>query len=507
MISNFMKLSQQQLYDTANYYLDRNTLDIALICFSIIINTPAKETNVELQKRIIDSYIKAAKLYYGMCDYRRAFDLYIKALLNCEKGDFVPYEIRIHNNIGNIYHRFKKYDIAMVYLSKALSLSQDSVSIVYILNNLGAVELDNDNPENAFQRLNEALHISRKNNNVYMAFILNNIAYYYQKQKIYDSASYYYYFSLDIAKENNQTEIEADLLSSLGNLYSEIGKQELALSYMYQSNEIALKNNFPEILARNYLNLSNIEEMKGNIPKAFDYYKKHTNVKDSIHNIEVFGDINQLQRLYEVSKTNQQIEQLIVEKQIKERTIYYQKVIWIITLFVLVLVSIGLLIIYLQKRNLSRAYQLLFEKNIEILDYDKSSTETYIEKYRKSALKQEMQEDLLNKILSVMEEVAIFCDTDFTIDKLAELVQSNQKYVSQVINGALKKNFRTFVNSYKIKEAQRIFSEPDAGKFTIESVALKIGFKSRSAFDDAFKEITGVSPSFYLKAIQEQNGL
>jgi len=103
-----------------------------------------------------------------------------------------------------------------------------------------------------------------------------------------------------------------------------------------------------------------------------------------------------------------------------------------------------------------------------------------------------------------MEDTPTICDTEFSLDKLAELVQSNHSYVSQVINTALKKNFRSFLNSYRIREAQQQFSELDTTKYTIESVAVKVGFKSPSAFRATFREITGVSPAFYLKSIQEQ---
>jgi YesN/AraC family two-component response regulator len=86
---------------------------------------------------------------------------------------------------------------------------------------------------------------------------------------------------------------------------------------------------------------------------------------------------------------------------------------------------------------------------------------------------------------------------------LAELVESNQAYVSQVINNTLKKNFRSLLNTYRIPEAQRLLSTPDAAKYTIESIAYQVGFKSRTAFREAFKEITGVSPNYYLKSAQK----
>jgi AraC-like DNA-binding protein len=104
-----------------------------------------------------------------------------------------------------------------------------------------------------------------------------------------------------------------------------------------------------------------------------------------------------------------------------------------------------------------------------------------------------------------MDNTSIICDTEFSVDKLAELVQSNSTYVSQVINNVLKKNFRSFINEYRIKEAQKLFSAPDGTKYTIEAVALQVGFKSRTAFRDTFKEITGVTPNFYLKSLRSRH--
>ena len=52
-----------------------------------------------------------------------------------------------------------------------------------------------------------------------------------------------------------------------------------------------------------------------------------------------------------------------------------------------------------------------------------------------------------------MSDVNVFCDPEFSLPILARLAQSNTNYVSQTINSKLNKNFRTFVNEYRIKEA------------------------------------------------------
>ncbi|MCL2289596.1 MAG: tetratricopeptide repeat protein [Bacteroidetes bacterium] len=502
LISEFLKLSVKQLVDTGNYYFKKNSHDTALICYSLLINTPFKNSDFEQQKIVIEAYNKSAVIYYYVCDYRSSYDFLIKALLLCEKFNHDSCLARIYTNIGNIYYRFYKHDLAKSYYSKALNFPQDSASIVVLLNNIGAVELENDNTDSAAYYLSKALQASKLHNNFLLYSIWNNIASLYQKMQLYDSAFYYYRLLLN----NNQLEKEeeAENLSCLGKLFFEINKTDSALFYIDLSNTIAKENNFLRILAENYLVLSKIEEARGRTTKAFEHFKKYSGLKDSILNVANFGDINQLQRLYEVSKTNQQIEQLVFEQQVKERTIRYQKIIWLITSCVLILVTIGLLFIYLQKRSLSRAYKVLFEKNLKIIELQGNSSERHLEKYKDSTLKDEMHDKLLDRILTLMEDTTIVCDTEFSLDRLAELVESNQTYVSQVINAALKKNFRSFLNDYRIREAQRLFSELDLTKYTIASIAQRVGYKSPTTFRTTFKEITGVTPNFYFKSIQEQ---
>lgn len=504
IIAEFLKLSGQQLADTGDYYLLRNSYDTALICYDLLINSSFKNDDVEQEKRIIEAYNKSAVIYYYMCDYRSSYDLLIKALHRCEQSNYISYQSKIYTNIGIIYYRFKKYNLAKLYYMEALSFPQDSISIVTLLNNLGSAELESGNVESAANFLNRALSISKRHDDFLLHAIWNNIASLYQRKQLYDSAFYYYYLALDIAKNNNYIEQEAENLSDLGKLFFEEKKIGRALFYIDLSNKVATENNFLRILAENYLTLSKIEETKGCIAKAFEHYKDYSKLKDSILDVASFGDISQLQRLYEVSKTNQQIKQLSLEQQIKERTIRYHKIIWIITSCLLILVSIGLLFISLQKRNLSSAYKVLFEKNLKIIELQSNSLENHFEKYKDSALKDEMQDELLDKILTLMENTSIICDTEFSLDRLAALVQSNQTYVSQVINMALKKNFRSFLNDYRIREAQRLFSTLDLSKYTISSIAYRVGYKSPTTFRNIFKELTGVTPNFYFQSMRER---
>ena len=198
------------------------------------------------------------------------------------------------------------------------------------------------------------------------------------------------------------------------------------------------------------------------------------------------------------------MNELVVKQQIKEEKIRYHRIFQHILLVVLVLISSVLVLVFFQNKRLNRAYKTLVEKNLRIVELQENSSEMQLEKYQKSALTDEMQNELLKRIYAIMNDKTIICDTELSIEKLADLVESNRAYVSQVINDVLKKNFRTLINEYRIREAQRLFSEVDLSKYTLESIALMTGFKSRSTFNSAFKEVTGVSPGFYLRSMQER---
>lgn len=501
--SKFKNLPVERLYDTANYYLFNNHYDTALFCYNLVISNYLKPTDTTQQIRTANTLNRIGVIYANMNDYRSAYKYYIEALLVCEKYGISTIQYLIYNNLGSIYLWFKKYDIAKPYFSKALELCHDTKNIHLIYSNLGIIALETGEMDSAFYFLNKALNLCKKQNSNYLSPIHTNMASLFQKTKQYDSAYSYYQLSLHESRKNNQIEYEAETLSELGKLFFEIKKLDSAIFYVKLSNTLAAENNILRIMTDNYLTLSKIEESKGNVQNAFNHYKTSSNLKDSVFNTGIFGDINQLQHLYEVSKTHQQIEQLVIEQEIKERTISYQKTIWFITLFVLVIVTFGLLFFYSQKIKLNKAYKILFVKNLEIMELNEHSQEINQKRSKKKMLTDDVQHQLLDRILLIMNDISIICDTKFSVDKLAELVESNQFYVSQVINSALKKNFRTLLNGYRIREAQRLFSEPDATRYTIESVALQVGFKSQSAFRDAFKDITGVNPNFYLRSMQE----
>lgn len=492
-----------------------DTSDIAdrLRSVEMLLTDSLEHITAENSGHLIKELISAAGVYYYMCDYRSAYDLLLRALSLSEEYGYQEYQALIYANMGNIYGRFNKVDITREYYRKALGLYRDSISVMITLNNFGSLELDGGRADSAYFYLDKSLGISERLDSDYSYSIYNNLALYYQGQGDYGEAYRYFTQSLSEVRRLGRVEKEAEVLSHLGEFFLATGQIDSAFRYIGLSDDIAGKYNFRPVLMQNRFMSSQISESLGGKEDALRYYKEYSRLRDSVYNTDKFGEIYQMQRLYEISKSNRQINDLLVERRVKEKTILYQKYILVISAVILLVICTILASMFIQKRKLNLAYRRLVEKNRQIVDMqmsaehkDESPRDTGMKSRSEPAYREgpDFQEELIRRIQEVMEDTDTICNPKFDIDRLSELVQSNRTYVSQAINDRFGKNFRSFLNGYRIREALRIFSGPDASHFTIEAIALKVGFLSRSTFRNAFSEVTGVNPGFYLKSIQNR---
>ncbi len=103
------------------------------------------------------------------------------------------------------------------------------------------------------------------------------------------------------------------------------------------------------------------------------------------------------------------------------------------------------------------------------------------------------------KLEEAMKVDKIFADPDITLKSLAEKLSVSYHVLSQFLNSVIGMEFRNYINKYRIEEAKRIISS-DPGS-SIISICYNVGFQSKSAFNSAFKKLTGISPTEYKKSI------
>lgn len=119
-------------------------------------------------------------------------------------------------------------------------------------------------------------------------------------------------------------------------------------------------------------------------------------------------------------------------------------------------------------------------------------------KYVNSSLSEAEAEKYLKMLQSYFEEAKPYLDPQLTLKKLSESVSIPQRLLSQLINEQKGMNFYDFVNSYRIEIAKKMLVVTKREK-TISEIMYDSGFNTKSSFNTAFKNATGVSPTEYRK--------
>jgi AraC-like DNA-binding protein len=107
-------------------------------------------------------------------------------------------------------------------------------------------------------------------------------------------------------------------------------------------------------------------------------------------------------------------------------------------------------------------------------------------------------EELIEKLRQLMTQNALYRDTGIGIASVATRLGVPEKKLREVINGRLGfKNFPSYVNAFRVEEVRRRLMDPRQDDVPILTMALEAGFGSVVAFNRAFKERAGVTPSAY----------
>ncbi len=117
--------------------------------------------------------------------------------------------------------------------------------------------------------------------------------------------------------------------------------------------------------------------------------------------------------------------------------------------------------------------------------------------YERSLIKGLDWQKIVERLFEIMEEEKAFADEELTLGRLAEDLGITSHQLSQILNERLKKNFNTFVNEFRVREARKLLVEEKDR--SILSVGFAVGFNSNTTFNTVFSKLTGVTPGKYRK--------
>ncbi len=433
-------------------------------------------------------------------NYKEALDLFIsqKAWFQISK---------ILNRMGILYNDIADDVQAEKYYKEAIQIQYKhkiNNKIEYIFNNLATTLYQQDKYQEALTYLDSALVIYKQTKNKKgISYVYANKSYVYILTKDFKKAKNYLDKANILIKENNDQEklITAYKLYTI--LYTKLKQYNTAKSYADSSYQQAQKYGFIDIEnSVNQLYYILYKSFK-KYDMALRYLENVDNIKDSLKTKEKDRLISEIKVRFDMELNEQKIINLNnINKLNKYKINTQKKWIWILSigLFILIILLVNILLL---RRAKFFADKKLIQKNIEQIHIDTQAFNTtdIIEdtKYSSSKLTDKQKQELTNQINHLFNEEKIYLDPNCSISLLEEHLDTNKTYISQVINERFEYNFKTILKEYRIKEATKLLIDPNNDKLTIEAISQLVGFKSKSVFNNAFKSITGVTPSFFQK--------
>ena len=540
-------LPSQKLITDGDEYYEKQVLDSALICYTLVSSRYTKEMPAPHKRLCAHAYHYSGNIHYVMYNYVQAQTMYFKALEICqESGDSLQLP-RIYNNLGKVYAVFGDFKKGRDYYTKAYDgarSSSDKELKIKILNNLLGLYSNVRDSENLEYYLDLCEQLQKEDS---VKSIFNYLAkgwisqlkgnprqaVKYQKQALWLA---------DSLKLPPQYACSA--LNNISEAFSDMQRYDSVEYYLKKCADIAIQEGLLDVQGNVYRELSEIYSNRNDIKSFFHYSKLYQQINDSIRSMQGYRSISNIEFLFEVNRLNRFITGMQTEQMLKEVRLKNQQQIMNVIL-VAFFIAVSLLIaVYLQKRKLQHSYREIFMRNKEIIESEKQAKEHYkvfqneiqkkdLEiaqlqgeirqtlpaneeyvsdnmvdddditedmpaKYQGSSLTKEQKDRLLSSINKLMDTTLEFCNPDFTLERMAALTKSRPKYVSQVINETYGKNFNRYVNEYRIKEARlRLTDITNYGNYTVKAIAQSVGFRSNSNFNTLFKELTGITPSMY----------
>ena len=101
-----------------------------------------------------------------------------------------------------------------------------------------------------------------------------------------------------------------------------------------------------------------------------------------------------------------------------------------------------------------------------------------------------------------MIQEQVYLNPELSLPELAEKMDTNVHTLSKTINAGYSKNFRDFVNYYRIQDFIERAQDEKYKNQTFLAIALAVGFNSKSSFNRSFKKVTDKSPREYFNDLK-----
>lgn len=479
----------------------RKLIFIIVILFSVQFSAQSGNGNGEsANEKESKALIEQAVAYFKKNDFKKSTQLLFRAKDLAEESNNYGLTAKIYGSLAHQYMQLNLDDNAKKYLDKAIEQinKMPEGDDKKLFKGLSYLELGNIVfDEKKFVDAN--VYYKRSLKEFRSAAFSKNIPIYHYRRSLFnignsfiyinkpDSAEFYLRKVL-LIKDDQNKELNFFITNALSEIYTQKGQYQRAIDSLTKIiNDEALNN--VRLRSDIYYSLSQNYKKLGNYDRSIFYNEKYVQL-DNANKDKEFKAIN--------SAMNE--EQKDYKAEISDAD-HHTKTIGVISvLFITAFVVFILYLLYRRKKEKS-AFELII-KNLKG-DQIKVIAEVYEKKPEARPERINVPElaerEILNKLLK-FEESGRFTNPKLNISNLAVAMKTNTSYLSDVINHHKGKNFNSYVNELRIAYiCKKIYNNKEYLNYKISYLAEESGFTSHSAFATVFKNVTGISPSAFLR--------
>lgn len=391
-----------------------------------------------------------------------------------------------NNTTGNLYFQMGSLSKANNYYQKAIRQYRelkDSVGWIGILINTGNIYATLGNSKEAFIYYQKARHLDSLGVKEHHLGLISNLARYFASQKNNEKAIEMYEEVYGYATDHNDTYARIVSCINLGDCYLTAGKYTKAIAILEEGKRLSVNRgfdvhivNFNRLLGMCYAEIDEYPQAYSHMASA-DSGQAAENKK----HLEEFAERINLKHKEELHKKQQ-----FISLQSLERKKYEQKLL-IVFLIIAAFLIASILLLYIQKRKKNR---ILVQQNFDLVEH-------YRNPKTKKSNEKKISLELIERMESLFIEENLFRDPELSLDKLAKLLDTNRTYLSENVNAYYGYSFRVLLNKLRVNDARQMLVSDDYVHYSIEGIAITVGYRNLSSFNIAFKKESGITPSYF----------
>ncbi len=515
--------------------IEREEYDKSLALYAVAISRNPDVLSGDEMREYIKALNNIGYIYlFRRNNPEKAYPYFLKARHMAETtneydllGAILDNIAKVHDDFGDTEKAIELYNLAMDNAVKSDTKVSDVIQLM-VLNDMVNCAMANDMvekigpglekfntlpeypiPMGKYSRMmSHALQMLLKNDNSEATAIIKNAEQYIDDRV--DRARY--------VTDHNLT---------LANLYHIRHMEDSARIYLDRALKNSIDNKQIDRLPRIYRGMAVVESALGDSLEASRMKLMAYEIEEQLYSTKMYAYLNTLEATQKIDFLNIRLMEADI------RHSHRVAIIWILVVAMAIIVSLSV-VIFTRNRYLSESMRQLvsrhqasisreeaatrmrheYEKTISRLQYELeryvrredepeagSENESTTREQKRMVLPVDDKERLriIGEVNDIFSKSDGIYDPHFSLEHLAELVDTKPRYLSALLNDTIGKSFNIMLAEARVKKACSLLLSPDFQKTkTIESIAAEVGYRSRTSFTSVFKKITGVTPLQYL---------